>query len=205
MEPSFGAVIAHGSGVVWSECRDMLPPGAHMLVAVERGVDALAIRAVGFEVRDTIIVVAGSQSKPFILYRKPLATTLIHNTASYGAGGININGCRIAGGPGYEEEVRRNIEAFGRLQAKNPGWKNSSEYAPNVEGALKGRWPPNVAFVHGGSCQDQCAPGCPISALEAEAGTSGRFFPQFRGDSDPLIHWLTRLVCPGDATSPLGG
>ena len=122
-----------------------------MLVAVE-GSETLHARSAGFEVRDTLMVIARGKSVPYILYRKPLDAPLVQNVLTHGAGGIDIDGCRVAGGPGYEEEVRRNVEAFAKLQAKNPGWKNSSTYAPNVEGALKGRWPPNVVLGHSEGC-----------------------------------------------------
>lgn len=91
--------------------------------------------------------------EPVLVFRKPFEGSVAENILKHGTGAMNIDATRVAGGPGYEDEVRKNVEAFGKLQAKNPGWKNSSEYAPNIEGALKGRWPPNVLMVHSDGCQ----------------------------------------------------
>lgn len=70
----------------------------------------------------------------------------------HGTGAINVDGCRVAGGEGYAEEVARNVAAFARVQQNTPGWKNSSPYKPNVEGALKGRWPANLVLQHLDGC-----------------------------------------------------
>jgi hypothetical protein len=148
-------VIGHGppTPTTWERASAQVRPGAHALVFATRPKEmALPLRAAGFEVRDTIMFEGGRSIAPIMLCRKPLAGTLARTAVDQGAGGINIDGTRVAGGPGYAEEVQRNVEAFAKLQARNPGWKNSSTYAPNVEGALKGRWPPNVLLSHGTTC-----------------------------------------------------
>jgi len=88
--------------------------------------------------------------------RKPCSRdtgTVAANVLKYGCGGLNIDASRISGGVGYADEVARNIASFAQLQAKSPGWKNSSPYKPNVDGALKGRWPANVVFQHLDGCK----------------------------------------------------
>ncbi len=88
--------------------------------------------------------------------RKPCsreAGTVAANVLKYGCGGLNIDASRISGGVGYADEVARNIASFGQLQAQSPGWKTSSPYKPNVDGALKGRWPANVVFQHLDGCK----------------------------------------------------
>lgn len=88
--------------------------------------------------------------------RKPCSRdtgTVAANVLKYGCGGLNIDASRISGGVGYADEVARNIASFGQLQAKSPGWKNSSPYKPDVDGRLKGRWPANVVFQHLDGCR----------------------------------------------------
>ena len=65
------------------------------------------------------------------------------------------------------------------MQEQTPGWKNSSPYKPNVEGALLGRWPANVVLSHAGACEDgACVDGCPVATMNAQSGitksTGGR-------------------------------
>jgi site-specific DNA-methyltransferase (adenine-specific) len=40
-------------------------------------------------------------------------------------------------------------------------------HGPN---AIVGRWPANVIFTHAPGCGDECAPGCPVAALDAQSG-----------------------------------
>lgn len=149
------AVIGHGRAAVevWARAFSGVRPGGHVLAFATHPEEmALPLRAAGFEVRDTIVFEGGATLVPILLGRKPFEGSLARNALTQETGGINIDASRVAGGPGYAEEVQRNVEAFGKLQAKNPGWKNSSTYAPNVEGALKGRWPPNVILSHVDAC-----------------------------------------------------
>ena len=103
--------------------------------------------------------------------RKPCSRdsgTVAANVLKYGCGALNIDVTRISGGAGYEDEVARNIASFAQLQAKSPGWKNSSPYKPNVDGALKGRWPANLILQH--------LDGCVQTGSREEAGyTVNRF------------------------------
>ncbi len=188
---------------MWLECYRLLKPGGHVLVSAEARW-ALAIRAAGFECRDTIATEQNGGWKPWLLFRKPLGGTIIENALKYHTGVLNIGGARVHGGPGYEAEVLKNMVQFGKVHNATPGWKNVSKFAPDVSGALKGRWPPNVLVVHQRDCvltvegsHDvwRCPQTCAVNILNAFVARASRFFPQFRADSETEKNWLHKLVC----------
>jgi site-specific DNA-methyltransferase (adenine-specific) len=135
--------------------------------------------------------------------RKPLVGTVAANVLRYGTGAVNVDGCRVPGGEGYAEEVARNVAAFARVQEQTPGWKNSSAYKPNVEGALLGRWPANV--LHDGS--DEATQGLRDAARYFyTAKASGEDRDEMIGDVPKNVHptvkptdlmrYLVRMVTP---------
>lgn len=177
--------------MIWTFLFEKVAPGTHVLMVTATPAASLPVRAAGFEVRDTIMVLGRRATFAMILYRKPLDVPIAHTVAANGVGVINIDGTRVAGGAGYEEEVRRNIEAFAKLQAKNPGWKNSSTYAPNVEGALKGRWPPNAVLVHDAACRK-------VGTQRVKAPVINRFDDGMKPFGDGAGHAYTSIQT-GDA------
>ena len=141
--------------------------------------------------------------EPICMARKPLVGTVAANVLRYGTGAMNIDGCRVPGGEGYAEEVARNVAAFARVQEQTPGWKNSSPYKPNVEGALLGRWPANV--LHDGS--DEATEGLRDAARYFyTAKASGEDRDEMIGDVPKNVHptvkptdlmrYLVRMVTP---------
>lgn len=96
--------------------------------------------------------------EPALLVRKPLSGTVAQNTLDHGCGGLNVDGCRINGGP------RTLTIHTGQI---HEGLSNSSYvmgtsfYGGTTE---EGRWPSNVILDEQASEQ-----------LEQQAGTS-RFF-----------------------------
>jgi DNA modification methylase len=141
--------------------------------------------------------------EPIILARKPLVGTVAQNVAEYGTGGINVDGCRIAGGKRSPEfrETLSVIDRSGKLESrKSP--------RANVD-VTQGRWPANV-------CLDETA----AAALDEQSGTSRFFYcakasKSERGASNThptvkplaLMRWLVRLVTPagGLVLDPFAG
>ena len=106
--------------------------------------------------------------------RKPLAEgTVAGNVLRYGAGGINIDGCRIG----------TTVETWPASRAYAPGQKQ-----PGGVGCVtvatgpvpRGRFPANLVLCHSPSCKRErggdkdiwvCTEGCPVKALDEQSGT----------------------------------
>lgn len=77
--------------------------------------------------------------EPIILARKPLIGSVAANVTAYGAGALNVDGCRIEGKP---EPTR-----FDPARHSHDGWRmnaTGAECAVNAHPA--GRWPANVVL-----------------------------------------------------------
>lgn len=115
--------------------------------------------------------------EPILLARKPLAGTLVANLKAHGAGGINVDACRVA--------VPRKVQTHSR-SAKASKKENRpvyGEYGPmdthQNPGQELGLWPPNVILGHAWGCRaDGCQPDCPMAIL----GDKAQFFPQITWD-----------------------
>jgi DNA modification methylase len=97
--------------------------------------------------------------EPIIMARKPLIGTVAQNILLHGAGGINIDDCRLSYTSDYDAKHQADI-ARGQLNAENGrmfgglGKSQASSLTP------QGRWPANV--IHDGSEE--------VEALFAEYG-----------------------------------
>lgn len=154
---------------IWAECLRVLKPGGHLLAfAGTRTQHRMAVRIedAGFEIRDMIAWVYGSgfpkshnlsgdwqgwgtalkpALEPITVARKPLAGTVAANVLAHGAGALNINGCRVAGGDDpaarYNGKPARgeNANAYGAASKRDEVYQSSA----------LGRWPANL--IHDGS------------------------------------------------------
>lgn len=153
--------------------------------------------------------------EPILMARKPIARTVAATLAAHGTGVLNIDGCRI----GRDSTARTNTAEMGYHGGNAPG---------TYETGGVGRWPGNVALIHGPDCREvgeravtgdaraggegkrpngiygqqpngdpapngrlygdddglervtawECQPGCPVAALDAQAGERpGGAFP----------------------------
>ena len=104
---------------IWAECLRVLKPGGYLLAFAGTRTQhrmATAIEDAGFEIRDMIAWVYGSgfpkshngewggtalkpALEPITMARKPLIGTVAANVREHGTGGLNIDGCRVHGGP----------------------------------------------------------------------------------------------------------
>ena len=77
--------------------------------------------------------------EPVVVARKPLTGTVAANVLEHGVGGLNIDGCRIAGPAGsgvwHGKTAQRGYEG---------GWDSKAK--PNTEPHTAGRWPANVVL-----------------------------------------------------------
>ncbi len=153
--------------------------------------------------------------EPIVVARKPLAGTVATNVLEYGTGALNIDGCRIAGAdaPLKWETPRGGI------------WQTDPTATATATTDDRGRWPANFVLTHAADCGDDCAPGCPVAALDEQSGDgASRFFTVTEWDDAPfryvakpsraernagtdrnihptvkpldLMRWLVRLVTP---------
>jgi site-specific DNA-methyltransferase (adenine-specific) len=150
----------------WVEAMRVAKPGAHLLAFGGTRTYhrlACAIQDAGWEIRDCVMWVYGSGFpkshnlkdewkgwgtalkpawEPIIVARKPLVGTVADNVLRHGTGGINVDGCRVAGGP---------VPVF----ASSGGRKFEQTHTQperrtqQVGTTLAGRWPANL--IHDGS------------------------------------------------------
>lgn len=99
--------------------------------------------------------------EPVVVARKPLIGTVADNVLRYGTGALNINSSRV----GTEGGCAGKGAGAG---ARVCGNGLNGTYGKPVTGL--GRWPANVIFTHAPGCGDECAPGCPVAALDAQSG-----------------------------------
>jgi site-specific DNA-methyltransferase (adenine-specific) len=101
------------------------------------------------------------------LARKPLAGTVVGNVLAYGTGALNIDACRVPHGDDVD------MHAVQRQQSANDlyigGAKPGDVIAMYKAG---GRWPSNVVLSHTPDCGQGCVPGCPVTELDQQSGTS---------------------------------
>lgn len=102
--------------------------------------------------------------EPIVVARKPPAGTVAANVLEYGAGALNIDGCRV----GSASTRRSNAAVMGY---------HGGNLATSYEtGSDSGRWPTNVVLTHAATadgvdlCVDGCVPGCVRAELDEQAG-----------------------------------
>lgn len=165
--------------VIMTEARRVMKPGAHGIVwALPRRSHwtAMALELAGLEVRDVITHIFGTgfpksldlgegrgtalkpASEHWILVRAPCEGTTTANVERWGTGGLEIDACRV----GTSESTRRlNHASIGYGGSNVPTYTTGSDV---------GRWPANVVYSHAEACGATCAPGCPVLALDEQAG-----------------------------------
>ena len=133
------------------------------------------------------------------LARKPLTRTMVDNINLHGAGGFNIDSCRVAP---TGERLGGGDELTSVLDGKAGGWSRpwmhdqekiktfAAERKEQVEKAtLMGRWPANLILMHRTGCKK-------IGIKQVEGNrTDGR--PEGDGGREDKTQWRFR---PTDAT-----
>jgi hypothetical protein len=94
--------------------------------------------------------------EPMVLARKPLDGTVAANVLAHGTGGLNVDGCRIAGPPSVGGGTRNT--ALGVMN--DDGWQPQAQAIDRT--MSEGRWPANVIL-------DEHA----AAALDEQSGTTG--------------------------------
>lgn len=144
--------------------------------------------------------------EPITVARKPLSGTVAANVLRYGTGGINVDGCRVAGDMGPDR-------AEGKPRRTDNNKYGKSNETINPQSPL-GRWPAN--FIHDGS--EEVMRLFPETDEEQSAA---RFFYSAKADKSDrgagnnhptvkpvdLMRYLVRLVCPmgGIVMDPFNG
>ena len=132
---------------------------------------------------------SATEHEPIVLARKPLVGTVASNVLRYGTGALNIDGCRVGtddnlNGGAYSAGASERHDGTENWRMKRGAQGNAGEYKPP-----SGRWPPNLLLTHAQECGPEgCTPGCPVAALDAQAGGNvSRFFPTFAWEKDDFF------------------
>lgn len=83
--------------------------------------------------------------EPILVFRKPLDGTVAANVLEHGTGGLNIDGCRVAG----QAEVPGSRRIYRRFDDKG----DKPELEPPPPAHPGGRWPPNLVLCHAPECR----------------------------------------------------
>jgi len=170
--------------------------------------------------------------EPIVLARRPLIGTVAQNVLAHGAGGLNIDGCRIGESGGTAKgrsAVKSTTDSVG-------GYLNAKAGSP----IDAGRWPANIIhdgsaevvelFPNSKSCSAPSSADSPGAILggsrtqgaiyPGEDGSAARFFYSAKANTDEragskhptikpvdLMQWLARLVTPpgGVTLDPFAG
>lgn len=142
-----------GDAPRWTEGLIDLAPGAHIVVLGEEPVRVgLEGRAAGLHLRDTLAVFWPRHVRYVLLFRMPMDAVMT-TLQKEGTGALNVAACRIrwkseaerlAALPG---SMPRANESVGTFQTRD----RSSERPEDAQSPL-GRWPANLALIHGPSC-----------------------------------------------------
>lgn len=184
---------------VWIECLRVLKPGGHLLAfAGTRTQHRMAVRIedAGFEIRDMIAWVYGSgfpkshngpwggtalkpALEPITVARKPLIGTVAANFAEHGAGGLNIDGCRV--------EAPDGVPLFSSRGESNGKTLGDGLNGSNRTGEIgAGRWPANL--LHDGSEEVLAAFPMQTSGSRAAGVRKGvGYGSSAKGDGGPCI------------------
>lgn len=99
--------------------------------------------------------------EPVIVARRPLSEkSVAANLLRWRTGAMNIGACRI---PSEAALVRPAV-----LRHDNEVYGVGLGAGVQTEPA--GRWPANLMLTHSEACGDECAQGCPVHALNTQAG-----------------------------------
>jgi DNA modification methylase len=94
--------------------------------------------------------------------------TIIDQVLTTGTGAINIDGCRVAGDMSelINHGTGKPRSGVGSHYNNKGGFGGDAANPPNP----LGRWPANLVLQHGSTCALECAPDCPVRALDKQSG-----------------------------------
>jgi hypothetical protein len=133
-----------------------LSSGAHVVVLTERPWDGLGARRLGWEFRDTLLVLRPNGPLMALLFRVPCSeATVAENILRHGTGALNIAATRVQHASASDfERHKAGVEAIkARGGTMADSWKNSSDLSGASEVTTAGRWPSNLVLIHGPECQ----------------------------------------------------
>lgn len=162
----------------------VLDGGANVGIAARRG---------GIEVRDSVLQIGPWGVRVGWLLREPLEGTVIETVARHGAGGLNIDACRVSttdnlNGGAYAAGGTDRSDGYEVWRYKRLGGAGEFVQPP-------GRWPSNTVLVHREGCREgdsqwSCAAGCLVPVLDGQSGTlkSGDLLPGHKQGVGGTVH-----------------
>jgi DNA modification methylase len=130
-------------------CKGLGDPRPWMAEAAERGYHehdsanpVTAAAAAAWEGWGTALKPA---YEPIIIARKPMVGTVADNVLTWGVGGINVDGCRVA----HEEECRMMSPSQANIDNPSEKHRQAGQRTAVLELKPNGRWPANI--LHDGS------------------------------------------------------
>ena len=170
---------------------DSYDDGAHIIVlrAINNFIStSIKLEDEGWELRDSIKVIAEIDSFNATLFRKPFVGTVANNVLENGCGGINIDACRLKGGGGGTNCNNRNDngECMGHDNNDSLGG-GMMRHGPNTQ--PKGRFPANLILIH-----SNCRPVGNVKIKGSFRKPTGKPLFDDTGDSDKSVQWNANNV-----------
>lgn len=180
----FGAAIVREDLSILPE----LVAGAHLFVLGDVYASCRG-RKQGLCLRDTLgIIRSGPRFESAFLFRKPLGNA-VDQVIETKTGSLNLDVCRVPGVAQVPWGKIRSYRVFHDPTRDEPAMGDAPP--PN----LLGRWPPNLVFIHDGSCVKKNASWSCSSLCGAPRVELLESFPQF-SDEEALISWMKCLITP---------
>lgn len=105
--------------------------------------------------------------EPVVCAQKPFPGTVAANVLEWGTGGINVDGCRVHGGPSTGGSISGST-ALGQ----GSGWNKHDNRTTEIDRSMAaGRWPPNLLLTHSAECEPA---GTTIVRGDSRQGGTGR-------------------------------
>jgi hypothetical protein len=131
---------------------DRLHPGAHVILLTSDESDAIEARRAKFELRDTLLLLWPQMTSFAFLLRVPVDGPTIDQVGRTETGALNVDACRVAAdlseffsATGKPRSGMGHAKAYGM----GDGYGGDRANPPHQNG----RWPSNVALIHGPACQ----------------------------------------------------
>lgn len=171
-------------------------PGQHVVVVVPHVYEAYKGRYLGWELRDTFLILGAWGTLYAFLFRIPLQeSTVAAQVLKTGTGGLWIDGCRVRNESMEHfrgESVTKQTTVSGDLRtgAALGMYGAGASFEPTNHPG--GRWPPNLLLIHHPECRElgvkrlkgsnpvaaprltvaswDCHASCPVGKLDRQSG-----------------------------------
>ena len=158
---------------------EQLVPGAYLVLLMNSFEGARMARGLGFAQRDAMLIFSPDKVETAYFFRKALSeSTVAANSLKHGAGGVNVEACRVSwGGEKPTQEEWNKTGAGGNGDSTTAFLQHTAirkYYAAGLIPVPTGRWPTNLIVIHSPECQLLGTQQVPSTTCSYPEGDEGR-------------------------------